>query len=168
MSAAGTTYGSNATGRELELVQGAAPDEDFFSISADLHTLTLNVTFGQVYDEVRVITATAPPELRIDDVTTAEGDAGSTPANFSVSLTHVTSSPVSVTLATADVSASAGADYTALPANTTVSFSPGDLVAGQTVSVLGDTFDEPTETYSSICPTVRRHHGDRDRGDHDR
>ena len=81
---------------------GTGADEDSFSIGPDLRTLTLNVAFGSHYDEVRVITATAPPELRIDDVTTAEGDAGSTPANFSVSLTHVTSSPVSVTLATAD------------------------------------------------------------------
>ncbi|HEX6131178.1 MAG TPA: Calx-beta domain-containing protein [Actinomycetota bacterium] len=85
-------------------------------------------------------------QLLIDDVTVAEGDAGSTMATFTVTLSTESASTVSVDYATADATATAGADYAA--ASGTLTFSPGDTSETVEVDVLGDALDEASETYA--------------------
>jgi hypothetical protein len=85
-------------------------------------------------------------QLLIDDVTVAEGDAGSTVATFTVTMSTESASTVSVDYATADATATAGADYAAVSG--TLTLAPGDRSETVEVDVLGDVLDEPAETYA--------------------
>ncbi|MDP6523196.1 MAG: DUF2341 domain-containing protein [Kiritimatiellia bacterium] len=95
------------------------------------------------------VTSTSMPaaSVSIDDISVLEGDAGTSDAVFTVSLTGPNAADMSVDYATADNTAVAGADYTMITGTVTI-------VAGQTstqitVQVLGDTtFDYPPETFS--------------------
>jgi len=86
------------------------------------------------------------PEISIDDVTLGEGDAGITAFVFTVSLSNASDSTVTVNAATANVTAAAGSDYTAVAA-TPVTFDPGETSQQFTVDVSGDTTFEATETF---------------------
>ena len=81
------------------------------------------------------------PTVTIDDVKVVEGDAGSADAVFTVSLSAAPEHTVAVDYATADGTATAGADYTA--ASGTLVFEPGQPTT-QTivVPVHGDTDGE--------------------------
>ena len=92
-----------------------------------------------------VFVAFAPPKLSIGDVAAAEGNSGSTDATFTVSLSYASHLPVTVNYATANGSAAAGSDYTS--AAGTLTFAPGQTSQTITVPVLGDTVDEPSETF---------------------
>ena len=59
------------------------------------------------------------PALAVNDVTVTEGDAGTVNANFTVSLNAPSGRPVSVAYATANGTAIAPADYTALAGRST-------------------------------------------------
>jgi hypothetical protein len=86
------------------------------------------------------------PTLSISDASVTEGDSGTTTAVFTVTLSAASGRVVSVTYATADGTASAGADYNS--ASGTLTFAPGALTQFLTVTVLGDTLDEPDETFT--------------------
>ncbi len=91
----------------------------------------------------------APLALRINDVSKAEGAAGSTSSfTFTVSLSKAIpgGSPVTVNYATDSGTATAGSDYTA--ANGQLTFNPGEFLT-QTVivTVIGDAPREANETF---------------------
>lgn len=90
--------------------------------------------------------ATALPVLTVSDVAVTEGNAGTVNATFTVTLTPSFTGTVTVDYATADGTATAGSDYTALSA-TTLTFLPGETSKLVTVSVLGDTTIETNETF---------------------
>jgi hypothetical protein len=77
-----------------------------------------------------------------------EGSGGTSNAVFTLSLPTSPTNPTSVKVATANGTAQAGSDYTALPA-TTVTWAPGDP-ADKTVSVpiTTDTIGEAGETFT--------------------
>ena len=79
-------------------------------------------------------------------MTLAEGNSGTTAATFIVSLSQAAFSPVTVTYATANGTATAGSDYTAVAAST-LTFPPGTTSVPVTVNVTGDTATEPNETF---------------------
>jgi hypothetical protein len=83
--------------------------------------------------------------LTISDTTVAEGDSGTTDAVFTVTLSKPSDQEIVVDYATADVSAASGNDY--LAADGVLTFAPGQTVQAITVAVLGDTADEPNETF---------------------
>jgi hypothetical protein len=87
-----------------------------------------------------------PPSLSISDTSVPEGDSGAANAVFQVTLSAASASPVSVSYATADGSATAGSDYTS--AGGTLSFAPGSTSGSVLVPVLGDTTPEPIETFT--------------------
>jgi hypothetical protein len=76
-----------------------------------------------------------------------EGHSGTRAIIFTVSLTVPTALPVSVNFATAEGTATAGLDYTALLPGT-VNFAPGETSKTVTVNVLGDLEAEAGETFS--------------------
>jgi predicted extracellular nuclease len=80
-------------------------------------------------------------------VTHPEGDSGTTSFDFAVSLNIPAPGNVNLTAGTADVSAAAGSDYTAL---TSANFSISTGQTSTTVSVLinGDATVEPDETFT--------------------
>ena len=108
-------------------------------------------TISDESDEVFEILASA---LSINDVTVTEGEIGTTPAIFTITLTPASGQTVTVDFATANGTATAPADYTS--ATGTVIFAPG--VTTQTVNVLvqGDNLDEANETFTVnlTSPTI--------------
>ncbi|MBE9127593.1 MULTISPECIES: glycoside hydrolase family 9 protein [unclassified Coleofasciculus] len=92
------------------------------------------------------INPTSPlPTLSINDITITEGDAGTTLANFEVTLSQASDKPVTVQYGTANGTATAGSDYTAKSG--TLTFNPGQTTKTISVSVNGDTAVESNETF---------------------
>ena len=85
-----------------------------------------------------------PVALSIADASVVEGNAGTTSLVLTVSLSGVTSVPVSVSYATADATATAGSDYAA--ASGSLSFAPGVTSRTIGITVSGDTTVETDET----------------------
>jgi probable HAF family extracellular repeat protein len=87
------------------------------------------------------------PSVSIGDVTITEGNAGTTNAVFTVTLSAPASVPVTVHFATGNGTASAGSDYSAHSG--TLTFAPGQTTATVTVAVNGDVIAEPNETFQA-------------------
>jgi len=81
----------------------------------------------------------------ISDVTVTEGNAGTVDAVFTVTLSRASTGTVTLAFATANGTATVVADYQA--ATGTLTFVPGDTSETITVRVVGDTIDEPNETF---------------------
>ena len=86
------------------------------------------------------------PTVSISDVSTVEGDAGTSTATFTVALSAPSGKPISVDYATADGTASSPADYTADAG--TISFAPGLTTSTVDITIEGDVLDEFDETYT--------------------
>jgi hypothetical protein len=84
------------------------------------------------------------PSLSIGDATLTEQSATMT---FAITLSAVSGQVITVTYATANGTAIAGQDYTAVPA-TVLTFPAGTLSQNITVSALEDTLDELDETFN--------------------
>jgi uncharacterized repeat protein (TIGR01451 family) len=87
----------------------------------------------------------AAPSVVLDDVQVAEGDSGTTPMTFEVTLSAVSGLTVTVDYDTANGTATAGSDYTA--ASGTLVIPAGQLTGTVTVDVIGDMDFEPDETF---------------------
>ncbi len=83
--------------------------------------------------------------VSIADASVTEGDGGATNMAFTVTLSAASASNVTVRYASADDSATAGSDYTAV--DSTLLFTPGETSKGFTVTVQGDTDEEGQETF---------------------
>ena len=81
-----------------------------------------------------VIAASALAQLSVNDQTVLEGNSGTTPATFTVSLASPSCRTVLVQVVTADGTATAGLDYQAIQTN--LVFSPGEVQKTVTVLVL--------------------------------
>ena len=81
----------------------------------------------------------AAPSVSISDASVKEGGSGTTEAVFSVSLSAADGQRVTVNYATADDTATAGADYQS--ASGTLSFAPGETSKSFTVTILNDALD---------------------------
>ena len=86
------------------------------------------------------------PVLKINNVSKAEGNSGTTAYTFTVTLSPASTGTVTVKYATANGTATAGSDYTPIPA-TLLTFSPGQTSKQVTVKVTGDTTREANETF---------------------
>ena len=103
------------------------------------------------------VTGGAPlPTLSINDASVNEGNAGTTTATFTVTLSAAATSAVTVSYATADGTATAGSDYAATSGALT--FAVGETTKTVSVTINGDTTVEPNETF-------RAHSERRDRRD---
>ncbi|HUQ87740.1 MAG TPA: Calx-beta domain-containing protein, partial [Vicinamibacterales bacterium] len=151
---AGSDY--TATSGTLTLNPGVVSQTFGVSISGDVtfepnetFTVTLSNPSGALLTDAAGIGTIsnddAGPTLAINDVSLAEGDSGSTPMTFTVSLLPASSGNVTVDYATVNQTALAGSDYTA--ASGTVVFAPGETSKTLTVAILGDLGGEPNETF---------------------
>jgi probable HAF family extracellular repeat protein len=86
-----------------------------------------------------------PPTLTINNASVIEGNSGTANAVFTVTLSAVSTVPVTVTYATADGTATAGSDYQA--ASGTLTFAPGETTKTIIVPVNGDRLGESNETF---------------------
>lgn len=87
-----------------------------------------------------------PPSLSISDVGTVEGDTGQTSAVFTVRLSNPSSQVVSVQYVTADRTAFAPEDYSAVPLRI-LTFEPGDVTKSILIQLNGDTLFEFNERF---------------------
>ncbi len=91
----------------------------------------------------------AQPKLSVEDVAVTEGDSGLVSGLFTVKLSVASNQTVTVKYATADGSATAPADYTALGL-TTLTFDPGETSKQVRVVVKGDLIDEIDESFQLV------------------
>lgn len=95
-------------------------------------------------DEARLTHGIGPQVL--------EGDSGTTPADFTVTLSTPADFIVTVDYAGSsgygDDGAKAGEDF--VPISGTLTFQPGETTQTYTVQIIGDTLSESDETYSSL------------------
>ncbi len=89
-----------------------------------------------------------PPVLlaSIGNASISEGDAGTTELTFVVSVSATSSDTITLDYATSDGTAISGSDYQA--SNGTVTFNPGETSLLLPVVVIGDTDNEPDESFS--------------------
>ena len=85
------------------------------------------------------------PAISIGDVTVEEGDSGTTPATFAISLSAASASTITVGYSTADGTAVAPTDYQHVSG--TLTFTPGQTSKSVSVSVVGDAVREPDESF---------------------
>ena len=83
--------------------------------------------------------------LRINDVRKNEGNSGTIPFTFTVSLNATSSAPVMVKYATANGTATAGSDYTSTSGTLTIP--AGQISKTVAINVTGDTTNEANETF---------------------
>jgi subtilisin family serine protease/subtilisin-like proprotein convertase family protein len=118
--------------------------------STETFTVSLSAPAGAV-----ISAATATGTILNDDVplisissapSVVEGQSSPQSVSYTVSLSAASSLPVSVQYATADGTATAGLDYTAVAG--TLTFAPGTTSATISVPILNDNLDEVDETFS--------------------
>ncbi|MFC9694449.1 Calx-beta domain-containing protein [Kribbella sp. NPDC056951] len=116
-------------------------DETFSLTVTEIHNAEVvdGAGVGTILDDDEPVVV---PAVSVNDATAAEGD----PATFTVSLHQATTVPVSVHVATANGTATAGADYASTSAD--LVFQPGQRTLPFTVAGVEDTADEPDETYA--------------------
>ncbi len=135
-----------ATSRTLTVaILGDLVDEPDETLTVTLSSPS-NATLADATGQGTILDDDPTPQIVVEDCAAVEGDAGTTPCPFRLSLSGPKSSTVSVGYATANGTALAGTDYDS--ASGTVSFAP--LSTGpQTVnvSVRGDTNVELDETF---------------------
>jgi hypothetical protein len=155
------TAGSDYTARSgtLTFMPGVTTLTVSVAITTDFvdeldETMLLNLTLpsgspatiADAQGEGRIIDDDGPT-ISVNDITVAEGDAGTTDATFTVVLSTASVQPVTVSAATANDSAVAPGDYTALPAPTTLTIPAGQTTGTLTVAVAGDVVDEADERF---------------------
>jgi len=154
-AAAGSDYAANsATGVSI----GAGSQTATFDVTVNGDTTVeadetflvnvTNVTGATVVDGqgVGTIQNDDTPSLSINDVTHNEGNSSTTTYTFTVTLAPASNQTVTVNYATADVTATAGSDYTAI-LSTQLTFLAGETTKTFDVTVSGDTTVEPDETF---------------------
>lgn len=123
---------SNAITRLADLTPAAGA----ITLSLPPQTITLLVA----------VPAVVPPGvLALSDLEVTEGDTGTVSASFSVVRTGGAGTTATVSYATQDDSATAGSDYVATSG--TLTFGPSTTSLPISVTVNGDTVDEPNERF---------------------
>jgi hypothetical protein len=84
--------------------------------------------------------------ITINNVSVIEGNADTIDGIFTIQLLEPSARTVTVDVATADGTATAGVDYSPLPL-TTLTFLPGETIKTVVVSVFGDAMMEPDESF---------------------
>ena len=149
------------TGLTLARVQRGETGWTFDTLAADAtsHTVT-GLSAGTAYEfHVVLVTSSGNPNSRLS-VTTPSGaesapgvsvadasarEGADTAVEFVVSLSQTASGTVTVDYATADASARAGQDYTAVSG--TLTFASGERTKTVSVPILDDAIDEGRETF---------------------
>ena len=122
-------------------------DEIDETFSVTLSSPSAGGEIGSPASETLTITDDDPsPTVSIANAATNEGNAGSTPLTFNVTLSAVSGQTVTVDYVTSNGTAVAGSDYAA--AAGTLTFAPGQTAKTITVQLVGDTATELDESFS--------------------
>lgn len=144
-SASGTlTFAAGETSKTLAvLVNGDRTGEADETFSVNVGIAGGNAIVGDAQGIVTIVDD--EPRMSITSVTKNEGQSGTTPFAFTVSLAAASSAAVSVNFATADGSARAPEDYEARTGS--LVFNPGETSKTVTVNVKGDRKLESQEVF---------------------
>jgi hypothetical protein len=93
-----------------------------------------------------IVNPLPPPMLSIDNVSAADAQSGTTPFIFTVTLSAVSSVPITVDYATADGTAVAPTDYASLQG--TLTFTPGQTSQNIVIEVAASSQSGPTKTFT--------------------
>ncbi len=102
------------------------------------------VSSGQA--EGTILDDDLPPSISINDVSVNEGNAGTTPVVFTLSLSAPSGKPVIAFIETADNTAKAGVDYQSVNLHG-LGFIPGETSITVSVQVIGDNINEPNKNF---------------------
>ncbi len=138
-AAASLSAGGVATFATSSLTSGPHTITADYSGGTNFNVSTGTLAGGQIVKNL--------PSLSINDVSITEGDSGTKTLNFTVTLSAASSLTVTANHATANGTATAPADYTAI-GTTSLTFNPGDLTKTIGVTINGDTSFEPNETFT--------------------
>ncbi|SEP49729.1 Aryl-phospho-beta-D-glucosidase BglC, GH1 family [Rhodospirillales bacterium URHD0017] len=121
--------------------------EQFTVVLSNPHSATIADGTG-VATIVDDDTAPPPvvPTLAVNDASITEGDSGTSQLSFTVKLSQAASGPVTVNYSTANGTATAGSDYSAITG--TLTFAAGETTKTITVPITGDTTVEANETFT--------------------
>ncbi len=152
----GTDYTALASSTTLTFAAGTTTQTFTVTVSGDAtyeSDETVVITLSGASSGTNISTATGTgtitnddPGLSIADASVTEGDSSSVNLVFTVTMSPASSSQVTVNYARTGGTATSGTDFTALAASTTLTFAMGETSKTITVSVTGDTVNEPDET----------------------
>jgi Calx-beta domain len=131
-------------GGGLGIASAAPPLADLDSFT-ESHTINNRADFNPNISGPYSLNGTWVPPLAVSDVSTREGNTGTTAFVFTVRLSAPSNQAVSVNYATADGSATAGSDYQA--ASGTLTIPAGQTTGTIPVQVIGDRLAEANETF---------------------
>ena len=146
ISAGTLTFAAGETAKTLTvLVTGDTTDEPDETVVVSLSG-SANAAISTASGTGTITDDDGAPSLSIDSPRVGEGDSGTASLEFTVSLGAASGRQVTVGYADAGTgTATSGTDYTAISAGT-LTFAAGETAKTLTVSVTGDTTDEPDET----------------------
>ena len=147
MAASGTlTFAAGTTTRTIAVtVNGDATGESNETFLVSLSAAS-GATIADAQGTGTIVNDDSVPTLSINDISVTEGNSGTKAATFTVTLSASSASPVSVTYATANGSATAGSDYATTGGS--VTFPAGSTTETLSVTVNGDTTVELDETFT--------------------
>ncbi|WP_392530961.1 Calx-beta domain-containing protein [Nostoc sp. C117] len=147
-SASGTvTFNPGETSKTLSI--GVVGDNKFetdetFSVNLSAPT---NATITDGLGSATIINDDSQPTISISDVSVAEGNTGTTNANFIVTLSNASYQQITVNYNTSDGTAQvADSDYNS--ASGTITFNPGETSKTLSIGVIGDNKAETNEAFS--------------------
>ncbi len=142
-------FGPGETVRTFDVnIANDVADEADESFSVMLSSPTGGATLGTpATASVTITDDDAAPTVAITDRSCVESNAGSTSCAFTVGLSAASGRVVSGTASTANGTATAGSDYTAL-LNAQWSIAAGATTTTVSVSITGDAIDEADETFA--------------------
>ena len=139
------TFAAGTTTRTITVVvRGDTLDEANETINLNLSG-AVNATIADAQGVVTITDDDAAPSLSINSVSVAEGNSGTRPATFTVTLSAASGQSVTVNYATSNLTASSTSDYIA--ASGTLTFAAGTTTQTIAVSVRGDTTSESSEIF---------------------
>jgi Calx-beta domain-containing protein len=141
------TFSSGETTKSFSVpILNDSLDEASETINLALSNPTGGIVLGSGKTALLSISDNDPqPSISINDVTVGEGDSGTSPANFVLTLSVPSGQNVSVRFGTGNASAQPGLDYQSV--NQTITISPGETTKTVPVQVLGDLLVEGTEFF---------------------
>lgn len=128
-------------------VAGTAPNGSTFSVSAAAFAPPSAAETALGNNQGSRTATVSPTSFSISDVTQAEGNSGSSNFQFTITRSN-TAGAASVQVSTADSSAAAGSDYTAITGQTVNFTAGGSATAVVNITVNGDTTLEANETFA--------------------
>src|SRR5439155_1580536 len=137
-------------------------DNDFYGGPAWTDYISVTPGMNDLTWDCGLIPTSSLPGLSVNDVSVTEGNAGTTYAYFTVSLSAASTSAVTASYYTYAGTATQGTDYAYVSG--TVTIPAGQTAASVSVPVYGDTTYEPNETfylyiYSPTGATITRSTG---------